>query len=142
MLKLVLERGSLLQQLKSAIAALQKAAGERADVPAVLEQRCHKIKEQVDDVDEDILVGRLLFNSNLHAAFSTQHLALNLSQQLVVTCIGTYQCIQFECIPPSAVCCWHKFPCNACQDGVCYASTWWLPALVPTSSGKHGQELP
>lgn len=56
MLKLVLTRGSLLQQLKSATAALQKAAEARTIVPAALERNCHSIKKKVAAVDEDIKV--------------------------------------------------------------------------------------
>lgn len=55
-LKLVLMRGSLLQQLKSATAALQKAAEARTIVPDVLERNCHSIKKKVAAVDEDIKV--------------------------------------------------------------------------------------
>lgn len=57
MLKLVLTRGRLLQQLKSAIAALQKAADSHADVPVVLEKACHDVKKKVAKVDEDIKVS-------------------------------------------------------------------------------------
>jgi predicted metal-dependent hydrolase len=56
MLRLVLERGKLLQQLQSAIAALQKAAEVHAEVPVVLEAACHKIKERVTAVDGQIQV--------------------------------------------------------------------------------------
>lgn len=57
MLKLVLTRGKLLQQLKSAIAALQKAADSSSNVPVVLEKACHDIKKKVAKVDEQIKVG-------------------------------------------------------------------------------------
>jgi hypothetical protein len=57
MLKLVLTRGKLLQQLKSAIAALQKAADSSSNVPVVLEKACHDIKKKVAKVDEEIKVG-------------------------------------------------------------------------------------
>lgn len=56
MLKLVLMRGKLLQQLKSAIAALQKAADNQSAVPVALERACHDIKKKVAEVDEDIAV--------------------------------------------------------------------------------------
>jgi len=56
MLKLVLMRGKLLQQLKSAIAALQKAADNQSSVPVALEHACHDIKKKVAEVDEDITV--------------------------------------------------------------------------------------
>lgn len=57
MLKLVLTRGRLLQQLKSAIAALQKAADSHTDVPVVLEKACHVVKKKVAKVDKDIKVS-------------------------------------------------------------------------------------
>jgi hypothetical protein len=56
MLKLVLTRGRLLQQLKSAVAALQRAADAHTDVPVVLEKACHDIKKKIAKVDEDIKV--------------------------------------------------------------------------------------
>lgn len=57
MLKLVLARGKLLQQLQSAIAALQQAADAHTSVPAALESACHDVKEKVAKVDAEIQVG-------------------------------------------------------------------------------------
>jgi hypothetical protein len=68
MLKLVLTRGRLLQQLKSAIAALQKVADSHADVPIVLEKACHDVKKKVAKVDEDIKVSCCMVAAVLQAA--------------------------------------------------------------------------
>ena len=58
MLKLVLTRGKLLQQLQSAIAAMQQAAEAHPAVPVALEAACHNIKHEVAKVDAKIKVSR------------------------------------------------------------------------------------
>lgn len=52
----VLKRGQLLHHLQAATASLQKEALEWTEVPASKEAACYKIKDEIDQLSQEIQV--------------------------------------------------------------------------------------